>query len=329
MKQQRPSILSAGYATLDVIVHNGTISHRAGGTAANIAANLAFFGWQSSISIRLGRDAPGRRIRHDLRTAGVAVELIEQDHTVETPVILQYVRPPSHWFAFRCPECGRRLPRHRPITREHLDERVLANAIDTPDVFFFDRASAPALLLAEHVRERGSTIVFEPSAPGRPERTLKAARLAHIIKCSRQRRHHLPNDLFRPRPGQLQIETLGGNGLRYRIANAKWVTVTAPEVIVQDTAGAGDWLTAALLNTLPTLATQRPSKRELDDALGDAQRLAALSCQLVGARALAQLPLADVVIAAASDNGHRPLTSPASARSRARGVCRTCLVTAE
>lgn len=328
----RRSVLAAGYATLDVIVHNGQISHQAGGTAANVAANLAYFGWTSSLAARLGRDSAGRRILDGLRRAAVLTDLVERDASTQTPVVLYQIEPPAHWFSFHCPDCHRRLPRHRPISNDHLERRLLDPERIAPDVFFFDRASASALRLAEHFRERGATIVFEPSAPGRPERTRRAAGLAHILKCSQQRRSRLPSDLFVARPNQLQIETRGADGLGYRVAADRWKMLRAPSVAVNDTGGAGDWLTAAFLSKLPRTQPSGLALKNIRNALEHAQEIASLNCQLLGARTLASLPLASVLAAAGSNgngNGHRelqPLAVRRISRSRATGVCRTCLV---
>ncbi len=323
------SVFAAGYVTLDVILHSGTVSHCAGGTAANVAANLAFFGWTSSLTTRIGRDAPARRVLYNLRSARVGVEQVERDGAAETPVVLYHVDPPVHWFTFKCPTCQRRLPRHRPITAGHL-ERLLAEALAVPDVFFFDRPSGPALRLAEHFRARGSTVMFEPSVPAQPDRTLSAAALADIIKCSRQRRGRLPSDLLDPRPRQLQIETAGAKGLRYRLGKAGWKTLAAAAAIVQDSGGAGDWLTAALLHCLPAHALQRRQLKAIEDALVRAQAVAAVSCGMIGAQSLATLPR-EVVLGGVNGQAHElrpPGLRPTArlSRSRATGVCPICLV---
>ena len=226
--RMRPTVLDRfGYCTLDVIRYNGAISHRAGGTAANVAANLAYLGWQAIFAGRLGRDSAGRRITDDLRRAGVSVDLLARDASLESPVIVHDVTPPNHNFLFRCPRCGRRFARHRPISDAQLGN--LLDHAPAADVFFFDRASAPAIRLAPALRERGTLVVFEPSAPGVPARTLAAAETADILKCSHERREQIDVRLLSPRDGQLQIETLGSRGLRFRRGAERWKIVPAPE----------------------------------------------------------------------------------------------------
>jgi len=45
---------------------------RAGGTAGNVAANLAYFGWKARIAGLIGRDDAGRIASHDLSDGSVS-----------------------------------------------------------------------------------------------------------------------------------------------------------------------------------------------------------------------------------------------------------------
>lgn len=321
-----PSVVSLGYCTLDAIRYQGQVTHRAGGTAANVATNLAYLGWDATFIGRLGRDTAARRITDDLRRSSVSVDLVERDIAVESPTIVHDVNPPVHTFLFRCPTCRRRFPRHRPISEAHLSS-VLARELSA-DVFFFDRASAPALRLAAEFRARGSVIMFEPSAPGVSGRTLAAAELAHILKCSHERRKAIDPGLLVARRGQLQIETLGPNGLRFRKSGGAWREVLAPTVAVVDPGGAGDWLTAALLDRLAPVTPADIVVSATRNALHQAQGFAALSCRFVGSRTLTDFPLNDVRRAAAEVLvGHEPTLGAPRRRgpSKARASCAICL----
>lgn len=320
------SALSVGYCTVDVIHSSGTISHRAGGTACNVAANLAYLGWKASVVARLGRDAAGRRLRGDLQLGGVDVSLMEDDANVESPVIVQEVTSPRHRFLFRCPSCGRRFPRYRPISRPHLAS--LFDRLPFADVFFMDRASSSALSLAAELRRRGALIVFEPSSPGVAKRTLAAAEAAHVLKCSHERQARITPELMAPRAGQLQIETLGDRGLRFRQGLGDWETLVPPVVSVVDSAGAGDWLTAAFLSEFVAPGPGAVPRPEVREALTQAQGLAALSCCFVGARTMAKLPRKNVLLAARDLLAGKELHLDSVAEDpsiRTRGGCVMCL----
>lgn len=318
------TVLATGYCTLDVIRYAGHVSHRAGGTAANVAANLAYLGWSAELVVRLGSDAPARRILREARNSGVEVRRVERSRDVATPVVLHDITPPTHRFLFSCPKCGRRLPRHRPISDEHVEKTLLT--ADPPDVLFFDRAGAPAIRLAREMRKKGALVMFEPSSPGVPSRTIAAAEAADIVKCSHERRQQIDGALLTPREGQLQVETLGAGGLRYRVGRARWKRLRAVKTTIVDSGGAGDWLTAALLSNMPSLAPTALGRAE--DALRRAQAVAALSCGFVGARSLAKQPVRTVeqAVEALLRGAEPTLVRPEWERpSRAQHVCGLCL----
>ena len=173
-------ILCSGYIALDLVSYKSRLIKRAaGGTAGNVAANLAFLGWRSSVAGFIGADAAGRRVQNDLRRSGVDTSDLTLREDIGTPLVLHDVQEAGHRFWFHCPECGRKFPKYRAIDEDqarNLGERL------HPDVFFFDRASSAMAVLAEKLSARGTTIVFEPSTQGRePER---CARAAHIVKYS-------------------------------------------------------------------------------------------------------------------------------------------------
>lgn len=287
---ERATLLSSGYCALDVICYGNEVGHHGGGTAANVAANAAHLGMRTAFAGRLGDDAPGDRVTQELEAAGVDTALIERDASVQTPVVLHEATPPTHRFRFSCPRCQRAFPKHRPITNRHMSETVLPGIADhPPGIFFFDRASAPSVGLAERLRRAGAVVVFEPSARGDASRSARAAQAAHLIKWSRDRRNRLRPEIFDARAGQWQIETTGSAGLGVRLGIAAWTEVAALGVDAVDPAGAGDWLSAALLAGLG-MGLLEASPAEMVTALMRGQAIAALSCRAVGARALAAQP---------------------------------------
>jgi fructokinase len=320
----RATLLSSGYCALDVICHASAIGHHGGGTAANVAANAAHLGLPAAFTGRLGVDAPGDRVIQQLKAAGVDTALIKRDPRVQTPVVLHEATPPTHRFHFSCPCCQRDFPRHRPITHRHMAETVLPAIADRPPtIFFLDRASASCVALAERFRRVGSVVVFEPSARGEARRSARAAETAHLIKWSREWRARMRPELFDARVGQWQIETAGPRGLRFRRGTGRWTHMPGWDVDAVDPAGAGDWLTAALLADLG-VNLPAASPADMAASLARAQAVAALNCLAVGARALATQPRA--AIERATDAVLRGMPAPNRAVARLTRVCRpaTC-----
>jgi fructokinase len=321
------SFLSTGYVALDAIRRGESLRHVAGGTAANVAANLAYFSWNSAVMARLGDDAPGRRINHDLVKAGVNSDGVIADSTIQTPVVIHEVNPPEHRFHFKCPVCERRSSKHRPLEVEQLDHLLGSNGSPPQaDVVFADRMSAASVALLQRSTE--SLRVLEPSAKGNERLAIEAAGYAEVLKWSHENRDGLHAPMLRARPDQLQIESLGAEGLRFRQGDEGWRHVGGLEVDIADAAGAGDWLTAAFLNELPSMQIKALSKPQILAALETAQSVAALSCLYIGARTLAGVPLAKMRVAAESlrkGELSAPPTSPAGRPSEASDVCSLCL----
>lgn len=303
-----PRIVSAGYMPLDAILtKDGLIAHRAGGTAANVAAVLAYLGWQALLAGQVGEDSAGRTLVADLVSAGVDTTHIHGTAGMQTPRLIHSVRRDGHSFLYRCPTCDRPLPRSRPLTVEQA--RLLTEAQPETDVYFFDRANAATLLLAEHYARAGATIVFEPSVPANAEHLRRAAAVAHVIKYSDDRSVGGLNDVALGQvKGQLRILTHGVAGLELRLEGGRVRRFPALSTNVVDAGGAGDWTTAGLL----AVAANRGQldRRVLDRGLRFGQALAALSCMAIGARGLMALTRRTVMHHARSAMEHGAVRSP-------------------
>jgi fructokinase len=172
----------------------------------------------------------------------------------------------------------------------------LAKRLPKPSVFFFDRVSRGALELARASAEHGALVVFEPSGVRDEGLFREAVGLSHVVKYSHERLGHLRQ---RPRHQHpfLEIETVGSDGLRYRVRgrrkeSGQWKEMRAYGLVgLRDTAGAGDWCTAGILHALgPDLrkggarAFTEASNERIEDALRLGQALAAMKCRYEGAR---------------------------------------------
>lgn len=277
------SVLTVGFIALDAVRHEGAVVHHAGGTAANVAANLSTIGWNASTAGLIGQDGPGRLIVRDLQTAGVSTDSIELAAEIDTPVVIEDLARGRHKFRFTCPDCGRRGGRSRPPQATEIE--AIIQRIPNADVFFFDRVSPTALDLVAALREAGALIVFEPSSGGRETQRAEALGLADVVKISTDALPMLHEEILRARAGQLQIVTDAARGLRWRLGRDRWREQAAYSVKLVDSCGAGDWLTTGLIDQLPT-DRGRWNTGTLDRAIAFGQALAAHSCTRVGAAGL-------------------------------------------
>ena len=263
------SIVGMGQVTLDVHAwHMPPYPLSAGGTVVNVLAWLVQSGWRAELLARLGCDPAGDVVSEELADLGVNTQGIQRDAAVATAVTVQEYAGLEPRFSQQCPHCGATLP---DVADPALPERVP----ETPTVFFFDRDSSTALQLAAHYRAAGSLVVYEPNYAG-PEVPLMAClALTQVLRCSAAA---VPGLAEAASEVPLVIETLGGQGLRWRERGQAWqhVAVVRHEPI-RDTAGCGDALTAALLQA-------RHEGAEWATALERAVELAARAAQHEGAR---------------------------------------------
>lgn len=291
--------MGTGLIALDVIVTEGDSSDPllfTGGTCGNVLLALSYLGFRVAPICRLREDDAAELIKEEFRTWNVDTKYVSIGEDGSTPVILQTIRSnpsglQSHTFSWRCPTCGARLPGYKPVLASTAE--VIAAEMAPPCVFFFDRVNRGSLILASRAADLGALVVFEPSSVGDQSLFNEAWSLAHIVKYSHERLADIPDSLeFGPNQ-VLQIETLGGEGLRYRARSGKrsispWKTleaVRAPEVI--DTAGAGDWCTAGLIHRLGrdgAKGFRAVSPAGIEAGLRFGQALAAWNCGYAGAR---------------------------------------------
>ena len=302
MREGQPAVVGMGLVALDVVIAEPSGRETlffSGGTCGNVLTILSYLGWAATPVARLRRGSTADCVIGDLERFGVSTEFITRRWDGSTPVIIHRIRcsregQAYHTFSWRCPSCGARLPGYRPVLGSVARE-IVAGVGDS-DVFFFDRVSRGVLTVARALRERGAVIVFEPSSVGDPRLFHEAWTLAHMVKYSHERLRDIADLEFEPgeRDGVLvEIETLGRGGARYRsrLPGARtrgWVTMKAfCQSTVRDAAGAGDWCTAGVLDSLARgglRELRRTNARRLKEAMQYGQALAAWNCRFEGAR---------------------------------------------
>ena len=289
-------IVGAGLISLDVLIRDGEllpVAYYVGGTCGNVMMILAHMGWDAYPVARLDGTKDTDRVLADMRKHAVHTDFVSTSDG-KTPVIVQrnFITKdgtPTHKFESRN-NMGRFYLDFKPLTLKQA-EAVLSKIDIAPKIFFFDRVAPAILKLAEAFKAMGSVVFFEPSSRGGDVRRFRqCVEVADIIKFSDQRISDVQQ--FDDCKGKLFIQTQGGNGLRYRL-DADWhhLEPVFNENVV-DTAGAGDWTAAALINELfkdkegRSVATF--TDKDVEAALNAAQKLAAQSCSYEGARGMMQ-----------------------------------------
>jgi sugar/nucleoside kinase (ribokinase family) len=284
-------ILGIGLVALDVVVDERDgerVGSWAGGSCGNVLSILGWFGWHAAAVSRLDSGLNSELVRADLARWNVDTRWLAVGDPVQAPVYVERLKRTGdgtsvHRFDTFCPECGGRLPGYQPVTRAALAPVV--ESLAEWDLLYIDRPSAGATLLAHEANERGIRVVFEPSARGSGSHLQTIARCADIVKYSSERLTAEDRDMIAAASPTLEIETFGARGLRYR-RGGDWITLPAINVEVEDSAGAGDWTTAALLLALAdgSRRLERIGQKRMHDALVFAQALAAWSCGFLGPR---------------------------------------------
>jgi fructokinase len=268
-------VVTSGFAAVDVTV-NGGVSASPGGTAVNVASLLARLGWTAEVTGTVGRDPAGDLLVGTLKSEGVGTRHLRQFSDWLTPIVVQERHRGDHVWRFSCPICGARFAKHRPPNVDYA--AVVVDEIPTPDVFFFDRVSLFTIELARLWKTAGAFVFFEPAGLGRPALFERALAVADVVKYSSERAPAFATRLALA-PVTL-IETLGEEGARIRIGG-RWSLVPGnPVTQLVDSAGAGDWTSAGIIDSLFNGA----SAKDWVKAMRSGQRLGADACGWPGVR---------------------------------------------
>jgi sugar/nucleoside kinase (ribokinase family) len=292
-----PHVVGTGLIALDVIIKKGSepSGRWAGGTCGNVMSILSYLGWASYPVARLNGDDASKQVLADFERWGVRLQFAETGPGAETPIVIHKIRTDAsgqavHRFSLNCPYCGSFLPTYRAVLASAAEN--ITSKIKNPKVFFFDRVSRGALILAKECADKGALIVFEPSGIGEPKLFKQAAAIAHIVKYSSDRVDGFKDLLSETRP-LIEIETRGSEGLRFcgsKISNRPkmWQKLEALSVTeIKDTAGAGDWCTAGLIHLTGQdgfAGFETMDINDISQALRFGQAMAAWTCGFEGAR---------------------------------------------
>lgn len=334
-----PSIIGAGLVCLDIIQDIGSVRYLNGGSCGNVVSGLSFLGWKASVLTGHYCDSASRILDSNFRQLGV--ERIETGHKcVSTPRIIEHLcEGGEHKFLLSCPECGKNLPRIKP-----LEEKVAQSLriVKKYDVFYTDRSSHGIKLLRNMFKTNNSWTMYEPNSCRNLEAFMNNSLESHLVKFSSEKipyylAERLRVDATSKGSTVLIVRTEGKSGLyfsyRKRDKNmSQWIHLDAqPVADFVDSSGAGDWCTTGLLFSL--INRHRKSRtwlKQLDviASLQYGQALAAISCAFLGAQGLIY---ADAVEKLSFINDKTPKPSfiklqPASLSTVEKRYCPTCLL---
>ncbi len=288
----------SGLLTLDVIL-NGDPTTPAklctGGSFGNIAAILSFLGWESKPIARLSNNSATKSIVEDLKKFEVNIELLTTSKDGSTPIIIHRILKdkqgnPKHRFEFKVPGSKDWLPGYKPVLSSDVESIIKKQ--NKVQVFYFDRVCRSAIDLANYYKNEGALIVFEPSSYKQEKQFEESLKVADIIKCSSERISNY-SQLFPMPIAPLEIVTLGKEGLTYRLKSYKknkWTKIHSFKLNnIIDSAGAGDWCTAGVINQLGQSGIKsfnRANEKDINDAIMVGQALGALNCMFDGSRGI-------------------------------------------
>ena len=307
---KRPVCIGAGLVALDVVI-SGNSSCRsmflAGGSCGNVLTILSYLGWDSYPVARLSNNVAADILLEDLQRWKVKSDLISVEIDGSTPVIIHRILKgihgePKHKFEFKNPEDGKYLPSYKPTLAKSVPS-ILAK-VSGGNVFYFDRINRSAIEMAKSYKQKGLTVFFEPSSIKDINGFLECLHISDIVKFSNDRISNY-QDLFPVGQVPLEIRTLGINGLQFRrIGMKSWHEVPSYSIEnVVDSAGAGDWCTAGIINVLcngESINIFEYTDLDFIRALRFGQTLSALNCTYEGARGLMYNVTEDILMAFAN-----------------------------
>lgn len=267
-----------------------TVLEEVGGTCGNVMCILSWLGWKTTPQVSLDDSDEGLKMAHDLARYGCDCRYVTNTPEGGTTLLRCTHKKDAEGrksIAFRAGSPGgSRFPKHHYLRARDEAPAFLEGLEEAPGVYFFDDPAAGHRLIARTLRARGSLVYFEPSAI-KTNADLDAVSASDIIKFSGE---NVPDTSFSDRfDDKLFIQTLGADGLRFRLRGGSWIQLPPAECVdVVDWEGAGDWTTSAFLAKLAAIGKAFADLTEADVtlALKAAQAVAAKSVQYLSSKGL-------------------------------------------
>lgn len=267
------------------------IQETTGGTCGNVMCMLNFFGWHVMPQAQFGTDAMGLKHTQSLADEGCDMRYVENIDG-GTCSIIRFTHGLDQKTGLH--KLGRRgegpdgsmFRKVKNLRAKDEAPALLAWIDEAPDVYFFDSYEAGYRALAAGLKERGSLVYFEAESCKELSKFMKAVEIADIVKFSDE---NIPDiSVVEGLKGKLLIQTLGAQGLRFRLPGSDWVNVPPSRVEnCVDWEGCGDTTTATFLNELGKMGLPKITELTEDQvktALEKACRQAARCTQHLGSK---------------------------------------------
>ena len=299
----KKTVIGSGVYNLDTIVQRDypewprlrpftdrTVLEEVGGTCGNVMCILSWLGWKAMPQAALDDSPEGLKMTADLQRYGCNCRFVTNTPGGGTTLLRCTHKQDADGrktIAFRTGSPGgSRFPKRRYLRVRDEAPAFLDRLDEAPGVYFFDEPAAGHRLIARTLRERGSLVYFEPSRLASTA-DFDAVAASDIVKFSGE---NVPDVSFTDRfPDKLFIQTLGGEGIRFRLRDGGWIHVPPKDCEdVVDWEGAGDWTTAAFLNRLAAMGIPFAGLTEasLVEALEAAQVVASKSVRFLSSKGL-------------------------------------------
>ena len=270
-----------------------TITEDAAGTCGNVMCMLQHLGWTAQPQVKLLDNEEGKLFKESLESFGCDTRYVKLDPEGGFYRLTCTHRKDNKTGEYKLsrrgsgPE-GSIYPKVKPLRIKGVDEVTpfLASIDKVPDVYFFDTFDAGPRVIAENLRKRGSLIYFEAEKMDKLSTFMNSAKVADIVKFSNE---NVPDasvcDTF---TDKLCIQTLGSEGLRFKLRDGAWIKVPPmPVENVVDWEGCGDTTTAVFINELGKLGLPKIADLTEDQvrrALEKACEKAAVCTQYYGSK---------------------------------------------
>lgn len=296
-------IIGMGLVALDIVIEKNRDTKPllyAGGSCGNVLSILSYLGYETYPIARLANNKATDELLNDFKYFGVKTDLIFKGDDGSTPIIIQRNSEskdgsPVHRFEFRNPEDGKFLPSFKPVLAKTID--YFYNKKSKCDFFYLDRISRSSIEMAKLYKKNGAIIIFEPSSLKMDNLKIinELTEFVDIIKFSSDR---IPSykTILKKSKIPLEIETLGKDGINYRINinretnENNWMHISTFNLgSIVDSSGAGDWTSAGIITGLienKIEGIEEINNEMIESILRYAQTLGALSCLFKGARGL-------------------------------------------